>query len=141
MLKITGEINFFVEDKTFGKGANAKEVKLLKTNLTTKQEDGSYLRLYKDVVLSTKSFPADKVAKLSSEKVYTLEIEDGWLNIRRYVDSNGNERKVDYIFVNKGHLTGAKAIDQEKRAKALEARDAKKNASSAKDETGEDLPF
>lgn len=138
MITITGKINLFTEDKTFGEGANKKTIRVFKTNISTKKEDGTYIRLYKDVVLSSKSFPTEKTSKLDPEMVYEFEIAEGWLNVRSYLDASGNERKVDYIFINKGKLTKATKIDQEKRAKAL----ASKNASrSVENKSDDDLPF
>lgn len=131
-MKLVEEINFFIEDKTKKDGTT---IRTFKTNISTKQEDGSFVRLYKDVIFSSKQFPEAVLRKLDPAKVYTLNIIDGWLNVREYLDKDGNKHKVDYIFVNKAKLTGAKAIDQEKRQKALEARQ------NAKSEGNDDLPF
>lgn len=132
-MKVCEKINLFVEDK---KKKNGEIVRVFKTNISTKKENSDeYIRLYKDVVFSSKTFPAALLNKLDPAKVYEMNITDGWLNVREYVDRNGNRHVVDYIFVNGAKLTGAKAIDQEKRQKALEARE------NAKAEGNDDLPF
>lgn len=132
-MKITGEINLFVEDRKI----SGKEVRVFRTNISTKQHDETYIRGYMDVVLSSKTFPTEKTSKLDPNKVYTFDITDGWLNVRQY-EKGGIVHKVFYIFANKGKLTKATPIDQEKRQKALEALEARKNVENA---SSDDLPF
>lgn len=131
-LTFTGEINFFVEDRQLKDG---KTVRRYSTNISHKKPDSEeYDKAYLDLVLSTKAFPVEKTSKLDPNKVYTFNISEGWLDFRKY-DQDGKTRVAFYLFANKGKLTGAKAIDQNKRAAYLESRKKPENDSD------DDLPF
>ena len=140
---LKGTITFFAEFK--GEGENKGII--AQTKIKRKWE-GEEKELYKmiDIEFGKTNFPREKLLQLKENTCYTMEVEDGFLSLRRY-RRDGEDRwtLVPVIHVSKGKLTKATPVDPEKRKKALEEAQAKKGAKyTANDsplEIDPNLPF
>ena len=111
-MNITGEIKLFVSTK---KNHDGTTFQSFTTSVSTKIKDSDdYVTKYVDVRFSGENFPSENLRKLKDDFIYTLEIEDGWLGARSYLNKEDNEIKVLYIFINKGHLKDKKKIEKNK---------------------------
>ena len=61
-----------------------------------------------DVRFNKTKFPQESLDKLEDSKAYKLNILDGFLSVRTYVDKQGQEKRVVYIQVEDGKLEGSK---------------------------------
>ena len=120
-MKLSDKINLFVERRSYTKNGVEKVFTKLSTGISTKQEDGQYIRFTLEVKLNAKKYPEEMVSKLDQNMVYTADLKDAWLACDTYTSKTGVTTKKLVIFVNEMELVDAKPIDQEKRAKALES--------------------
>lgn len=104
---ISGKLLVFVEDK---KGKENKPFKTFSTSISNKNLDGSYINKSLEVRFNTENIPQEKLNKMTSDKCYTLEVEEGWLSVRAYKNEADEERKVFYIYVDKATVKEAKPI-------------------------------
>lgn len=121
---LKGTITFFVQFK--GEGENKGII--AQTKIKRKWE-GEEKELYKsiDLEFGKTNFPREKLLQLKENTCYTMEIEEGFISIRRY-KKDGDERwtLVPVIHITAGKLTKATEVDPEKRKKALEEAQARK---------------
>lgn len=116
-MTITGLVKLFVETK---QGKENTTFQSFSTSVSTKIKDTEdYINKSLEVRFSTENFKASDLRKLKDEKVYDLEVEEGWLSVRSYKNADDVEVKVLYLFVNKGTLKGAKDKKQPKVDKDL----------------------
>lgn len=134
-MKLTEQINLFVEPKKFKKGGEEKVFYKLTTSIATKLENGEYLRMPVDIIPNPKRYPDTLLARLDPNQMYKADIKNGWLMVTDYFDKNGKQIKKLCIYIEEMKLTGSTPIDTEKREKALAS--AKGNAGGQ----NTDLPF
>ena len=134
-MKLTEKINLFVEPKNYKKNGEDKIYYKLTTSISTKQQDGTYLRMPVDVIANDKKYGEKVLAKLDPSQMYTADIKNGWLIVDDYTNKDGKQIKKLCIYVEEMKLTGKSPIDQEKRNKALQEAKAKQDGEDS------DLPF
>ena len=111
-MNITGRCNLFakkvkVNDKTTGK---EKTITRFETNLSHKEEDGTYSPAFSIRVEFTKDCCSFEQANSFKENVcYMIEIEEGWLDTRSYVNKEG-QQKIGLVY----RINKCKTIDQKK---------------------------
>ena len=108
-MKVSERLVLFVQDK---KGKENRPFKIFSTTISSKREDGSYINKTMEVRFNTENIPQEKLNKLSQDKCYTLEVEEGWLGVREYKTENEDMRKVFYIFVDKASVKDSKPIQK-----------------------------
>ena len=108
-MQISGKLLVFVEDK---KGKENKPFKTFSTSISNKNADGSYLNKSLEVRFNTENIPQKSLDKMTSDKCYTLEVEDGWLSVRAYKNDQDEERKVFYLYVDKATVKEAKPVSK-----------------------------
>ena len=100
-MTITGLINLFVETKK----TSGSVFKTFSTSFSSKGKvEGEFVRKSMEVRFNTENIPTDNLYKLKDDYYYELEIEEGWLGVREYLDKNNEAKRVFYVFVNKGTL-------------------------------------
>lgn len=113
---ITGLINLFVNYVDRKDGTNFPT---FSTTISTKIKDSEdYLNMSLEVRFSSENFQASDLRKLKENFMYNLDIEEAWLQVRSYNDSEENEVRKIYLFVNKATLKGRKEINKSKTKKS-----------------------
>ena len=105
-MQISGKLNLFVQDK---KDRENKPFKTFSTTISSRNGE-KYINISMEVRFNTENIPMEKLNKLQSDKMYTLEVEDGWLSAREYENKDGDTRKVAYIYVDKASVKDSKTI-------------------------------
>ncbi len=108
-MKVSERLVLFVQDK---KGKENRPFKTFSTTISSKKEDGIYINKSMEVRFNTENIPLEKLNKLSQDKCYTLEVEEGWLGVREYQTENEETRKVIYVFVDKATVKDSKPINK-----------------------------
>lgn len=108
-MNITGKFLIFVEDK---KGKENNLFKTFSTNISTKQEDGSYVNKSIEVRLDRESFPSEVIAKMDSKFCYELEISESWLSARQYTSADGSSKKSLYLYVKSAACLSKKKVNK-----------------------------
>ena len=108
-MKISERVQVFVEDKKTKEG---KPFKTFRTSFSTKNEDGSYTNKSMEVRFNHENIPEAKLNKMLSTKVYTLEVENGWIGVRSYKNEEDEERRVFYLYIDKANVKESKDIQQ-----------------------------
>ena len=106
-MQISGKLNLFVQDK---KGKENKPFKTFSTTVSSQDLEGKYINKTIEVRFNTENIPLEKLNKLSANKMWILEIEEGWHGVRSYKNDNDEEIKVLYIYVNKATVKDSKDI-------------------------------
>ena len=106
-MQISGKVILFVEEK---KGKENKPFKTFSTTISNKNADGSYLNKSLEVRFNTENIKQESLNQLRSDRCYTLEVEDGWLSVRSYVNEAEEERKVFYLYIDKATIKSFKEI-------------------------------
>lgn len=107
-MKVSEKVILFVEDK---KGKENQPFKTFSTTISSKRGD-DYINKSLEVRFNTDNIPTEKLNKLSADKCYNLEVEDGWLGVREYEVENGDKRKVLYLYIDKATIKDAKTINR-----------------------------
>lgn len=107
-MQISGKLLIFVQDK---KGKENQPFKTFSTTISSKRGE-EYINKSLEVRFNTENIPQEKLNKLVSTKCYTLEVEDGWLGCREYLNDQGESRKVLYIYVDKASVKDSKEISK-----------------------------
>ena len=105
-MKVSERVILFVEDK---KGKENQPFKTFSTTISTKRND-KYINKSLEVRFNTEKIPLEKLNKLSADKCYTLEVEDGWLGVREYQNELGESKKVFYLYIDKATIKDSKVI-------------------------------
>lgn len=82
-MDIKGKITLFIDEKTNEKG---EVFRRYSTSLSSKDKDGNYLNKTVDVKLAGKNFPAEKVAKMDASKYYRLDVNEGFISVKKGKD-------------------------------------------------------
>ena len=105
-MDITGKIKLFVEQKTAKDG---RVFPVVSTSVGTQKQDKTYSNMTLEVKFDKNNFPEEKLVKLDPTKVYDMNVTEGWLGVREYHDKKTDtDRKVLYVHVKQGELTGSK---------------------------------
>lgn len=94
-MNVNGQAKLFIKELKSSKGGTFKK---FTSNISTKQDDGTYINLPVDIVFSKDKYPEATLNKLDVSKNYDLDIQNGFLFVREY-ESNGNIVKVLCIYV------------------------------------------
>lgn len=94
-MQTNGKLRLFLQKR---KGSKGEFVKFT-SNISTKQQDGSYVNLPVDIIFNKEKYPESTLSKLNVESNYNLEIADGSLMVREY-EANGVKKQVLCIYVN-----------------------------------------
>ena len=108
-MKISERVQVFVEDK---KTKDGKPFKSFATSFSTKNEDGTYTNKSMEVRFNRENIPEKSLNKMLSTKVYTLEVENGWIGVRSYTNEEVEERRVFYLFIDKASVKESKDIQK-----------------------------
>ena len=103
-MEVTGKIKLFVE---FKDGKEGRKFPVITTSIGTQKQDKTYSNITLEVKFNKTNFPEENLHKLDVNKVYDLEIKNGWLAVREWTQ-NENIKKALYVYVKEGTLTGAK---------------------------------
>ena len=106
-MQISGKLNLFVQDK---KGKENKPFKTFSTTISSQDLEGKYLNKTLEVRFNVENIPQEKLNKLTSNKMWILEIEEGWLGVRSYKNGNDEDVKVMYVYINKASVKDSKDI-------------------------------
>ena len=106
-MKISERVQVFVEE---AKTKEGKPFKKFRTSFSTKNEDGTYTNKSMEVRFNRENIPEAKTNKMLSTKVYTLEVENGWIGVRSYKNEENEERRVFYLYIDKANVKEAKDI-------------------------------
>ena len=107
-MKVSEKVLLFVEDK---KGKEGEVFKTFSTTISTKRGEG-YINKSLEVKFNTDNIPQSALNKLSSSKCYNLEVENGWLGVREYIDKNNEVKKVLYVFIDKATIKDSKPVNK-----------------------------
>lgn len=127
-MNITGKMSVFpikfkYKDKDTGKEMAGVR---FETNLSHKNEDGTYSKGFTIRVEFTKECMTFEQAKaFKDDEVYQIEVKEGWLDTREYVNKEG-QAKVGLVY----RVNQAQTISHKKYQKK-----------SSKDVVDDDLPF
>ena len=105
-MKVSEKLLVFVQDK---KAKENRTFKTFSTNVSSKNDE-EYINKSIEVRFNTENIPQEALNKMDSSKCYELEVEDGWLGVRKYTNEAGEERKVLYVYVDKASVKSAKPI-------------------------------
>ena len=106
-MKVSERLVVFVKDQ---KGKENKPFKSFSTTISSKKDDGSYINISFEVRFNTENIPQSALDKMVSSKCYVLEVEDGWLGAREYINKEGEPRRVPYIYVDKATVKESKPV-------------------------------
>lgn len=143
-INISGTVNFFV--RYFGDGENRRQVFNTYVSREFGPEKGAD-RMSKsiDLTFDSKSFKKEDLAKLVEDVSYQMEVQEGFVTLKRYKRAGSNEWITDFVLhIKKAHLTKKTPVDQEKKAKALEEARLKKGGTPTPEspiDIDPDLPF
>ena len=91
-MEIKGKIKIFPEVKERKNESGEVETYILcKGTISSKGESG-YVNKSVLVRFAGKQFPAEKVNKLNPDECYTLDIENGFIAVEKYVSHNQEKR-------------------------------------------------
>ena len=107
-MKVSEKVLLFVEEK---KGKEGNVFKTFSTTISTKRDD-EYVNKSLEVRFNTDNIPQSSLNKLSTSKCYTLEVENGWLGVREYIDKNNEVKKVLYVFIDKATIKDSKPVNK-----------------------------
>lgn len=116
-MEIKGKINLFANQH---KRPDGSVYSTFSTSVGGKDKDGNYVNYSLDAKFDSKEFPEAKLAKLTPDNYYVVEVESGFLSVRTWADKSGEVRKAPCVVIQK--------------AKILEKKPAKTTSA-------EDLPF
>ena len=117
-MELKGKINLFINAH---KRADGTTFNTYSCSIGGKNQDGTYTNLSLEVKFDGKEFTEEKLAKLSPDNYYVIEVQSGFLSVRTWADKSGEVRKAPCVVILKG--------------KVLEKKEAKPAPVS------EDLPF
>lgn len=127
-MNITGKMSVFPVKFKYKDGNTGKEMTGVRfeTNLSHKNEDGTYSKGFTIRVEFTKECMTFEQAKaFKDDEVYQIEVKEGWLDTREYVNKEG-QAKVGLVYrVNQAQTIGHKKYQKK----------------SSKDIVDDDLPF
>lgn len=104
-MKILGKIYLFVENVKGEKGT----FKNFSCNVSHKNEDKTYLNKRVKVVFDKEEFKG-KVEKLEVTKCYEVDVLDGWLDVRSYLNKDKKEVRELYFYIAKATVLSSKDI-------------------------------
>lgn len=106
-MDIKGKINLFINPH---KRADGSTFNTYSTSIGGKDKEGNYKNLTLDVKFDGEEFPEEKLAKLTPENYYTLEIAEGFLSVREWADKAGELRRAPVVVISKAKITGKKEV-------------------------------
>lgn len=109
-MELKGKITIFPElkERKNDKGESESFI-VCRGTISSKNENGTYVNKSVNVKFAGSNFPKDKVNKLSPEKCYKLEIEEGFLSVAEVNSSQGIRKDLE-IVVLKGKLSDPKIV-------------------------------
>lgn len=102
-MEIKGKTNVFVNTIKAGD----KDIVRYATSISSKKEDGNYDHMSLELKFAGKNFPESKLSKLDENHCYKIEIKEGFLSFRTYVDKNSGKTK----YVPQVVVTDAKVLE------------------------------
>ena len=103
-MNINGQTKLFIKEMKSGKGGTFKK---FTSNISSKQEDGTYVNLPVDIVFNKEKYPEATLNKLDPKYNYDLDITNGYLYVRQY-ESKGSINKVLCVYVNECTINNPK---------------------------------
>ena len=111
-MDIKGKITIFPElkERETEKGVESF-IAVRGTISTTKKDSGEYINKSVTIRFAGSNFPAEKVNKLSPEKCYKLDVEEGFLSVEEFPVARGTRRELVFVVL-KGKLSDPKVVER-----------------------------
>lgn len=93
-----------------------KGVKYFRSSIGSKNtsEDGSvsYDNMRVDIRFEKEAFPAEKLDKMKVDTAYKVEVSEGFLTCRKFVDKNGEKRYIPLIVIKAAKVLSSKKVEK-----------------------------
>ena len=104
-MNVNGKILLFTEGHTINQGKkDEKSFLTFTTTISHKNEDDTYINASVEVRFVGDMY--EKGQKLAPDSAYTLNVEEGWLDVRTYQDKEGKLKKVIFVNISKAKTEG-----------------------------------
>lgn len=113
-MNVNGKTRLFLQKRQGSKGEFIK----FTTNISTKQQDGSYVNMPVDVIFNKEKYPEATLSKLKTDCNYNLEIASGTLMVREFEGKNGTQQ-VLVIYVTDCTINDEKKTNHKKSKDSL----------------------